>query len=74
MDKFSTLASSKICNFLLGSKRFVHKDYSSFKYIHGSMFMGQLKDKVFVFKMSLDLTRIGVDLVKRIYVGKYMKN
>ena len=77
MDKFSTLASQNCRNFVSGSKRFVRsgmgtmdsimalKDHSGFKYVHGSRFPGQSKDKVFVFKMSVDLPGSGVDLVKR---------
>ena len=77
MDKFSTLASPNYRNFVSGSKRFVCsgmgrmdsimalKDHSDFKYVHGSRFPGQYKDKVFVFKMSVDLLGSGVDLVKR---------
>ena len=64
MDKFSTLASPNCCNFILGSKRFVRsrmgtmdsimafKDHSGFKYIRGSRFLRQSKNKVFVSKMS----------------------
>ena len=75
MDKFSTLASPNCCNFVSGSKRFVRsgmdtidsimalKDHLGFKYVHGSRFWGQSKDKVYVFKMSVDLPGSGVDLV-----------
>ena len=70
MDKFSTLASPNCRNFVSGSKGFVRsgmdimesimvlKDYSGFKYVHGSRFPGQSKDKVFVFKMSVDLQEV----------------
>ncbi len=34
-----------------------------FKYIHRNRFPGQSKDKVFVFKMSVDLPRSGVNLL-----------
>ena len=86
MDKFSTLASPNCCNFVSGSKRFVRsgmgtmdsimalKDHSGFKYVHGSRFPGQSKDKVFVFKMSVNLPGSGVDLVKRMQVGGDMEN
>ena len=79
MDKFSTLASPNYRNFVSGSKRFVHsgmgtmdsimalKDHSGFKYVHDSRFPEQSKDKIFVFKMS-------VDLVKHMQVGGYMEN
>jgi hypothetical protein len=81
MNKFSTLASPNFRNFVSGSKRFVRsemgtmnsimalKDHSGFKYVHGSRFTGQSKDKVFVFKMSVDLLGSGVDLVKRMQLG-----
>jgi hypothetical protein len=50
------------------------KDHSGFKYVHGSRFPGQFKDKIFVFKMSVDLPGSGVDLVKRMQVGGDMEN
>ena len=86
MDKFITLASPNCHKFVSGSKRFVRsgmgtmdsimalKDHSGFKYVHGSRFPGQSKDKVFVFKMSVDLLGNGVDLVKLMQVGEDMKN
>ena len=86
MDKFSTLASPNCRNFVSGSKRFVRsgmgtmdsimalKDHSAFKFVHGSRFPGQSKDKVFVFKMSVDLPGSGVELVKRMQVGGDMEN
>jgi hypothetical protein len=57
MDKYSILASPNCRNFVSGSKRFVCsgmgtmdsimalKDHSGFKYVHGSRFPGQSKDK-----------------------------
>ena len=81
MDKFSIFASPNFCNFVSGSKRFVRtgmgtmdsimalKDHSTFKFVHGNWFPGQSKDKVFVFKMSIDLPSSGVELVKRMQVG-----
>jgi hypothetical protein len=63
------------------SKRFVHSemetmdsimalnDHSTFKFVHGNWFPGQSKDKLFVFKMSVDLPGSGVELVKRMQVG-----
>jgi hypothetical protein len=77
MDKFNTLASPNCCNFVSGSKFFLRsgmrtmdsimalKDHSAFKFVHGSRFPGQSNDKVFVFKMSVDLPGSGVKLVKR---------
>ena len=77
MDKFSNLLSPNIQNFVSGCKRFVCggmgpmdsimalKDYSGFKFIHENKFPGQSKGKVFVFKMSVDRSGSGVNLVKR---------
>ena len=50
------------------------KDHSGFEYVHGSKFLGQSKDKVFVFKLFLDLQRSGVDLVQHMQVGGDMEN
>ena len=50
------------------------KDHTAFKFVHGSRFPGQSKDKVFVFKMSVDLPGSGVELVKRMQVGGDMEN
>ena len=73
MDIFSTIASPICRNFVSGSKSFVRsemgtmdiimvfKDHSDFKYIHGSRFLRQSKNKVFVFNHP----KSGVDLVKR---------
>ena len=81
MDKFGTLASPNCRNFVSGSKSFLRigmrtmdsimalKDHSTFIFVHDSRFSGQSKDKVFVFKMSLDLPGSGVRLVKKMQVG-----
>jgi hypothetical protein len=86
MDKFRVLASPNCRNFVSGSKRFVCsgmgtidsiialKDHLSFKYVYASRLSGQSKDKVFVFKMSVDLPGSGVDLVKRMQEGRDMEN
>ena len=86
MDKFSILTSPNCRNFVSGSKRFVHsgmgtmdsimalKDHLGFKYVHDSRFQGQSEDKVFVFKMTVDLPGSGVDLVKCVQVGRNMEN
>ena len=50
------------------------KDHTGFKYIHGSRFPRQSKDKIYVFKMLIDLLRSGVDLVKCMHVERHMKN
>ena len=81
MDKFNTLASPNYRNFVSRSKRFSRnrmwtmdsimalKDHSAFKFVHGSWFPGQSKDKMFVFKMFVDLLGSGVELVKNMQVG-----
>ena len=86
MDKFSTIVFPNCCNFVSGSKRFVRsrmgtmdnimalKDHSTFKFVHGSWFPRQSKEKMFVFKMSVDLPGTDVELVKRMQVGKNMEN
>ena len=78
MDKFKTLASPNCQNFVSGSKHFVCsgmgmidsimmlKGHSCFKYVHGSKLPRYSRDKVFVFKLSMDLPRSGLDLVKRV--------
>lgn len=33
----------------------VLKKYSRFRYVHNSWFLGQFKDTIFMFKMSVDL-------------------
>ena len=85
MDKFNTIASPNYHNFVSGSKRFVRSrmgtmdsimvlnDHSGFKYVYDSRLPGQSKDKVFVFKMSVDLPGSGVNLVKRMQVGGDME-
>ena len=50
------------------------KDYSGFKFIHENKFPGQSKDKVFVFKMSVDHPGSGVNLVKRIQPGRDLQD
>ena len=52
----------------------VLKDHLGFEHVHSSMYPSQLKDKVFVFKMSIDLPRNCVDLVKHMQVGGDMNN
>ena len=50
------------------------KDHSGLKYVHGSRIPGQSKDKVFVFKMSINLPGSVVDLVKSMQVGRIIVN
>lgn len=40
------------------------EDHSRFKVIHGSQFMGQSKDKVFVFEILVNFLNSGAKLVK----------
>ena len=86
MDKFSTLASPNYKNFVAGFKRFIRsgmgslssimalKNHFGFKYVHDNRFPGQSKDKVFVFKMSVDIAGSGIDLVKRMQYARDMEN
>ena len=78
IDTFNYLASPNCRNFVLGSNRFVRsgmgttdsimalRDHLCFKYVNDSRYTGQYEDKVFVFKIYVDLPRSGVDLVKRV--------
>ena len=74
MDKFNTFASPNCRNFVSGSKRFLRsgmrtmdsimalQDHFAFKFVHGSRLPGQLKDKFFVFKLSVDILGSNVNL------------
>lgn len=44
------------------------KDHSGFKYVNGSIFPRQSKNKLFVFKFSIHLLGSGVDVVKCILI------
>ena len=80
MEKFSTLAFPNYRNFMFRSKNFVrsergtmdsimaHKDHSTYKFVQGCRFPWQSKDKVFVFKIFVDLPSSGVELVKRMQI------
>lgn len=86
MDKFTALASTNCLNFVVGSKQFVGndmvvmdnvlamKDHYVFKFVQSSMFLRQSKDKIYVFKMFVDIPRSGVELVKRMQVIGDMEN
>jgi hypothetical protein len=50
------------------------KDHSAFKFVHGSRFPGQSKDKMFVFKMSVDLPGSDDELVKMMQVSGNIEN
>lgn len=85
MDKFSTLASPNYKNFVVGFKQFIQngmgcmdsimalKDHIRFKYVHNNRFLRQFKDKVFVFKMFVDLFGSEVNLVNRMQSGGDME-
>lgn len=81
MDRFAPLASPNCRNIVSASRRLVKssrapmegiidlKKNPHFKFVHDNRFPGQCDDKVFIFKMSVDLEGSGVDLVKRMQVG-----
>jgi hypothetical protein len=70
----STLSSPNCKNFVAKSKQFTHsgmgtmenivalKYHSPSMYVHNTRPHGQLEDKVFVFKMCVDLLSSGVNL------------
>lgn len=73
-------------NFVSGSRHFICsevatmnntmalKNHTGFKYGYGKRFPRQFKDKAFVFKMLVDLSRSDVDIVKHMQVGRDMEN
>ena len=46
----------------------VLKDHYAFKFIYGSRFLGQSKDKVFIFKMFVNLLISSVEFVKKMQI------
>lgn len=50
------------------------KYHSDFKYVHGSRFIWQSKNKGIAFKIFINLLASDVDLVKHMQVGGDMKN
>lgn len=76
MFKFYTLNFPSWTNFVAGSKHSIHsmmvsidrimalKDHYRFKYVHINRISRQPKDKVFVFKMSMDHVGSGINMVK----------
>jgi len=50
------------------------KKESKFEFIHDSVFLGQGKEKVYIFKMLTEGLGSGVDLVKRMQVGRDLQN
>jgi hypothetical protein len=81
INKFSTFTSPNSHNFVSGSKCFLRsgmrtmdsimalKDHTTFKFVHSGRFPCQPKDKVFIFKMFVNLPSSGVELVKMMQVG-----
>jgi hypothetical protein len=75
MDKFEHLSSPNLRNTISlsrsGGKRGAYDSimamqrYTTIEYIHGNVFPGQGKDKVYIFKMLVDGSGSSVDLVKR---------
>jgi hypothetical protein len=84
LDKFEHLSSPNLQNTISlsrsGSKRGAYDSimaiqrYTTIEYIHGNVFPGQGKDKVYVFKMLVDRLGSGVDLVKRMQPGGDLEN
>jgi hypothetical protein len=84
LDKFEHLSSPNLRNTISlcrsGGKRRAYdsinamKMYTTIEYIHGNVFPGQGKDKVYVFKMLEDGPGSGVDLVKRMQPGGDLEN
>ena len=50
------------------------KRESKFEFIHDSVFLGQGKEKVYVFKMLTEGPGSGVDLIRRMQVGHDLQN
>jgi hypothetical protein len=75
LDKFEHLSSPNLRDtislYRSGGKRGAYdsimamETYTTIEYVHGNVFPGQGKDKVYIFKMLEDGPRSGVDLVKR---------
>jgi hypothetical protein len=84
MDKFEHLSSPNLWNTISlsrsGGKRRAYDSimamqrYIKIEYIHGNVFPGQGKDKVYVFKMLVDGLGSGVDLVKHMEPGGDLEN
>lgn len=81
MNKISTLVSLNCRNFVAWSKRcicnrmgtmnsiMVLKDHFGFKFIHNSRFPRETKEKVFVFKMLVNLPINDINLVNKMKFG-----
>jgi len=80
MDCFQYLSSPNIRNVISSFRSnnqggvidniMTMKKRSKFEFIHDSVFPGQGKEKVYVFKMLTEGPGNGVDLVKRMQVGR----
>jgi hypothetical protein len=83
-NKFEQLSSPNLRNTISlsrsGGKRgaydsiMVMQRYTTIEYIHGNVFLGQGKNKVYVFKMLVDEPESGVDLVKCTQPGGDLEN
>jgi hypothetical protein len=84
MDKFEHLSSPNLRNMISLSRSsgkrgeydsiMAMRRFTRIEYIHGNVFPGQGKDKVYVFKMLVDEPGSGVDLVKRMQPRRNLKN
>jgi hypothetical protein len=85
MDKYELLASPSVRNNIVSLKHtpgktgvidsiMALKDSSKIDFIHGNIFPGQGKEKVFLFKMLTEGDGSGVDLIKRIQPGGNLEN
>jgi hypothetical protein len=84
LDKFEHINSPNLRNMISLSRSggkggaydsiMAMKRYTTIEYIHGNVFPGQGKDKVYVFKMLVDKPGSGVDLVKRMQPGGDLEN
>ena len=84
MDRFQYLSSPSICNVILSfcsnNRRGIidnimtMKKESKFEFIHDSVFPGQRKEKVYIFKMLTEGPRSGVDLIRRMQRGRDLEN
>ena len=85
MDKYELLASPSVRNDIVSLKHtpgktgvidsiMALKDSSKIDFIHGNIFPGQGKEKVFLFKMLTEGDGSGVDLIKRMQPGGNLEN
>ena len=84
MDKFEHLSFPNLRNTISLSRSsgkqgaydsiMAMQSFTRIEYIHGNVFLGQSKDNVYIFKMLVDRSRSGVDLVKRMQLERDLKN